>query len=240
MRRWALLLLAALVTASQAQTPAPGLQPPLDAQGQLSPRWRVAALPQQKTPVTQYSAVQVDGRAAVQIDARASYGNLVLDAPGGAVPRSIAWSWRVDSFNAAADLRSKAGDDTVARVCLSFELPLERVPFMERQLLRMARSASGEALPAATLCWVWGVREAPDSLVDNPYSRRVRYLVLRNQADGSGRWREERRDVAADFRRAFGDESAELPPLAAVIVAGDGDNTGGHTRAWVSGLSFGP
>ena len=239
-RPWRLAAALLLPLGAAAQGLPPALMPPVDAQGQLSPRWRVVVLPQQKPPPTQYSAVQVDGRAAVQIDARASYGNLVLDAPGAAVPRTLAWQWRVEQPNPAADLRSKAGDDTAARVCLSFELPLERVPFVERQLLRMARSASGEALPAATLCWVWGVREAPDSLIDNPYSRRVRYLVLRNQADGSGRWREERRDVAADFRRAFGDESAELPPLAAVIVAGDGDNTGGHTRAWVSGLSFGP
>jgi Protein of unknown function (DUF3047) len=230
----AALLAAPLVAAAQ------GLVPPLDEQGQLSPRWRVAGLPKQKPALTRYSATQVDGRAALQIEASASYGNFVLDAAGLPAPRSIAWSWRVDQSNPAADLRHKAGDDTAARVCLSFTLPLERVPFIERQLLRMARSASGEPLPAATLCWVWGTVEPPGSLVDNPYSRRVRYLVLRGTADGSGRWRDERRDVAADFRRAFGDESAELPPLAAVIVAGDADNTGGHSRAFVSGLSFGP
>lgn len=231
-RRLACLLLALPLWAA-----AQGLVPPIDGQGQLSPRWRVAGLPQQKAPLTRYSAARVDGRAALQIDADASYGNFVLDATGQPVPRRLSWSWRVDRPNPAADLRIKAGDDT-ARVCLSFDLPLQRVPFMERQLLRMARSASAEALPAATLCWVWGVQEAPGSLVDNPYSRRVRYLVLRGQADGDGRWYREQRDVAADFQRAFGDESPDLPPLAAVVVAGDADNTGGQSRAFVSGLSF--
>jgi Protein of unknown function (DUF3047) len=128
----------------------------------------------------------------------------------------------------------------VARVCLSFELPLDKVPFREAQLLRMARAMTGEPLPAATLCWVWGTVEAAGSVVDNAYSRRLRYLVLRGTKDGTGRWLDERRDVAADFRRAFGDESPELPPLAAVIVAGDADNTRARSRAFISGLSFGP
>jgi hypothetical protein len=49
--------------------------------------------------------------------------------------------------------------------------------------------------------------------------------------------------VAADFRRAFGDEVAAaepLPPLTAVIVAGDADNTGGTSVAQVSGLRAEP
>ena len=105
---------------------------------------------------------------------------------------------------------------------------------------RLLAATSGETLPAATLCWVWGHGEPLDRVIDNPYSRRVRYLVLRGAADGSGRWQDERRDVAADFRRAFGDESTALPPLAAVVVAGDADNTGGRSRAYVRGLSFTP
>lgn len=231
-----LLLALPLAVAAQSQA----LVPPVDEQGRLSARWRVVGLPQQKAPPTRYAAVSVDGRAALQIDAESSYGPLVLEMAGQSAPRTLSWSWRMDLPNPAADLRTRAGDDTAARVCLSFALPLDQVPFLERQLLRVARARSGETLPAATLCWVWGTDETVPSLVDNPYSRRVRYLVLRGRADGTGRWFDERRDVAADFRRAFGDESAEVPPLAAVIVAADADNTAARSRAFVAGLSFGP
>ncbi len=134
----------------------------------------------------------------------------------------------------------KAGDDTAVRVCLSFALPLEHVPLLERQMLRMASAVTGETLPAATLCWVWGVQEPREQPIDNPYSRRVRYLVLRGQDDGTGRWFDERRDVATDWRRTFGDEGSELPPVAAVIVAGDADDTGGRLRALIAGLTFEP
>lgn len=230
------LLLLAAAAGSAAQT----LVPPVDADGRLSPRWRVAGLPQQKPPLTRYRVESIDGRAALRLEARASYGNLVLDAPGATPLRRLAWSWRIEQPNPAADLHSKAGDDSAARVCLSFDLPLQRVPFVERQMLRMARAQAGQPLPAATLCWVWGGPEARQTVIDNAYSRRVRYLVLRNQDDGTGRWHQESVDVAADFRRAFGDESPDLPPLLALVVAADADNTRAQSVAHLAGLSFEP
>lgn len=142
--------------------------------------------------------------------------------------------------NALADLRAKSGDDAAVKVCMSFDLPADRVPFVERQLLRLARARTGQDLPAATLCWVWAGAEAKGALVPNPYTRRLRSIVLRNASDALGSWMEESRDVAADFVRAFGDESAELPPVTAVIVAGDGDNTGASTLAHVSALRVEP
>jgi Protein of unknown function (DUF3047) len=234
------LLLAGWLLLAAAGSSAQTLEPPIDAEGRLSARWRVAGLPQQKPALTQYSTELVDGRPALRLQARASYGNLVLDAAGVAAPKRLGWAWRIDQANPAADLRSKAGDDTAARVCLAFDLPLDRVPFVERQMLRMARAQTGQPLPAATLCWVWGHGEPQQALIDNAYSRRVRYLVLRNQGDGSGRWHQESVDVAADFRRAFGDESPDLPPLVAVIVAADADNTRAQSVAHLRALSFEP
>lgn len=201
------------------------------------PGWRFVGLPQQKAPPTRYTADVLDGRPALRIEAQGSYGNWLHDLSGPA-PASIAWSWRVDQPNPATDLRSKAGDDSAVKVCLSFELPLEQVPFLERSLLRLARSRSAEPLPAATLCWVWGAAEARGSVLPNVFSKRVRYIVLRGSADGAGRWLDEQRDVAADWALAFGDESAQVPPVAAVIVAGDADNTGGRSLAFISGLKL--
>ncbi len=229
---------ALLASTALAQGRAPGALVQLNAgQATLGNGWRVLTLPQQKPPVTQYSAEVLDGRAALRIDARASYGN-VAHALAGAAPATLRWAWRVDQPNTAADLKRKPGDDSPAKVCLSFDLALQQVPFLERELLRFARKRSPEPLPAATLCWVWSHAEAPGSLLPNPYTRRVRYLVLRSQADAPGRWFEEVRDVAADFRAAFGDESETVPPVSAVLVGGDADNTGAQSLAFVAGLRF--
>lgn len=214
--------------------------PLVERGGTLGAGWRVAGLPRQTVPLTRYGVAEVDGRAAVRVAASGSYGNLVHDLPGQPAPARLRWSWRLEQPNPSADLARKEGDDAAAKVCLAFELPLERVPFVERQVLRLARSRAGEALPAATLCWVWGRAEARETVVPNPYSRRVRVIVLRNDGDATQRWFDEDRDVAADWRRTFGDESAEVPPLAAAIVAADADNTGATSVAHVAGLRFGP
>lgn len=242
------LLRAALITAGlvfAATAARAQLQlPPLVVGSQLGAGWQVANLPEQKPPATRYSAGLVGERAALRLDAQASYGNLLHAVPGVVAPARLQWAWRLEQPNPGTDLRGKPGDDVAAKVCLSFDLPLAQVPFGERTLLRLARSRTGQNLPAATLCWVWGGPEAAGSVVDNAFSRRVRYLVLRTAADASATWFEETRDIAADFRRAFGDEwpatAAGLPPLSAVLVGADADNTGGNSVAHIADLRFAP
>lgn len=218
---------------------AAALAPLLDGP-QLGSGWHVATLPRQTKPVTRFSVEAVGERPALRIDADRSYGTLVAEIPGGEAPRALRWSWRVAQPNAATDLRNRGGDDTAVKVCMSFDLPLQALGFGERQLLRIMRSSAGEPVPAATLCWVWGGAEPHGTLLDNPFTRRVRYIVLRNASDATATWFDESRDIAADFRRAFGDESPALPPLLAVIIGGDADNTGGHSVAHLSGLRFEP
>ena len=213
---------------------------PLVQNQAMGPGWRVVGLPKQSLPFTRYSAEVIDGRAAVRVQVQASYGNLVHDLTAVPAPRTVRWSWRVQQANALTDLRSKAGDDSAVKVCMSFDLSMDRVPFLERQALRLARASTDQALPAATLCWVWGGAEAKGELLPDPYSRRVRYIVLRQSQDALATWFDETRDVAADFRRAFGDESLDVPLVTAVIVSGDGDNTGASTAAFVADLRFEP
>ena len=45
-------------------------------------------------------------------------------------------------------------------------------------------------------------------------------------------------DSDADFLRLFGDETQVVPPLMAVAVAGDADNTKGRSLAWVDALTL--
>ena len=200
--------------------------------------WQFAGLPQQSLPRTQYRIAPVDAGRALRIEANGSYGNLVHALPAGSSGRRLAWRWRLDQPNALADLRHKPGDDSAVKVCLLFDHALLAVPFIERQLLRLARSSTPEPLPAATVCYVWDVRLASGAAVDNAYSRRVRYLVLRGAEAPLRQWATEQRDVAADFLRLFGDETTVVPPLLAVALAGDADNTRARSLAWVDALTL--
>ena len=102
------------------------------------------------------------------------------------------------------------------------------------------RLRSGEPVPPASLCYVWDSHLEPGTLVESPFTRRVRFIVLRGPESPLRRWADERRDLDADFVRAFGDESKEVPPLIGVAVGADADNTGLHTVAYVSDVVLTP
>jgi Protein of unknown function (DUF3047) len=201
------------------------------------PPWRSIGVPGQKMAPTRFDVVDLEGERVLRIESRASYGNLVHTVPAGAAPAgSLSWRWRVDRPVAGADLRTKPGDDAAAKVCVLFDHALDRVPFTERQLLRLARAATPEPLPAATLCYVWAPELPAGTVLANAYTRRVRWMVLQGSAAPLAAWRSERRDLRADFLRAFGDEANELPPLSAVLVGGDADNTRGQGLAYLADL----
>jgi hypothetical protein len=197
-----------------------------------APPWAYAGLPAQKPPPTRYRVRELEGRRVLHVEAEGSYGNLVHPLAGAAAG-VLSWRWRVDMPLPAVDLRRKDGDDAALKVCALFDLPRERVPFVERQLLRLAESRFGEPLPNATLCYVWDPSWPRGSVVPNAYTKRVRFITLDGAA---GAWLSERHDLAADFLRAFGDEAREVPPLRAVLVGADADNTGGHSVGWVDAL----
>jgi len=196
------------------------------------PPWVYAGLPQQQPPPTRFALVPLDGRTVLRVEAERAYGNLLHPLPGTPAGR-LSWRWRVDRVLPAADLRSKAGDDTALKVCAMFELPRERVPFVERQLLRLAESRLGEPLPNATLCYVWDNSQPAGSVLPNAYSRRLRFITL---GGAVGTWQAVSRDLAADFVQAFGDEAQAAPPLRAVAVGADADNTGGHSLGFIDAL----
>ena len=118
-----------------------------------------------------------------------------------------------------------------------FDYPLERLSLIERGKILLARSVAGEMVPAAALCYVWDGTLAPGTSLRNAYTDRVRVIVLRGRGDPVGEWRSESRNVAVDFRAAFGEAP---PPIGGVAVGADTDQTGETVRAWIGDLAFGP
>lgn len=198
--------------------------------------WVLAVLPGQTLPVTRFVLEQQDAGLVLRVQTAASYGNLVhalKDAPAG----WLSWRWRVDKALASSDLRSREGDDVALKVCALFDMPSAAVPFVERQLLRLAERRSGERLPTATLCYAWDPSWPEGTVVANAYSRRVRYLTLGGRALA---WHAVRRDLAADFVKAFGDETTRVPRLVAIALGADADNTRGESLGFIADLEFSP
>jgi hypothetical protein len=203
--------------------------------------WKVVGLPQQTKPFTRFSVVDVDGKRAVKIEADESYGNLVHPVKSMAPPAHLAWQWRVEKPLEQADLREKRGDDTAVKVCVFFDMPMENVPFADRQLLRFARSKTSDPVPTATICYVWDQKLPAGTTLDNAFTRRQRYIVVESGNDRLDRWVAEKRDLAADFTKLFADESGTVvPPIIGVAVGADSDNTKAHSVSYVSGLALEP
>src|SRR5205085_11579184 len=115
----------------------------------------VIGLAHQSRPFTGFSVVELAGHRALRVEAQSSYGNLVHPLHRALPSAHLAWEWRIDEMNPGVDLHERQGDDTTLKVCVMWDLPIDRVPFFERQLLRAARSNSDIELPAATVCYVW-------------------------------------------------------------------------------------
>lgn len=237
--RFATWLAALGLTLAHGPAPADGtnvLIPPVGERAEPGAPWRFVGLPKQKKPMTQFRVVTRDGERVLEVEANMSYGNLVHDVPSGSDASHLSWRWRVERGNVAGDPHKRAGDDHVLAVCALFDLPLSALPFVDRQIIRAARAVGGEDLPSATLCYTWDERQRTGEVLESPFTRRVRYLVLRGQGDPLREWRREERDLRSDFRRLFGTEASATPPLLAVAISGDADNTQGHSLALLADL----
>lgn len=123
---------------------------------------------------------------------------------GSAELTRIRWRWRVDKLHETADVRKLANEDFGAMVMFVFGRP----------------SLLNRDVP--TLGYVWTSTPATDETVlrSQRYSS-LAYIQLRGRAD-VGRWRQEERNVVADFKAVFGKEPG---PLKYIAVFNDNDQT---------------
>ncbi|MBB3176979.1 DUF3047 domain-containing protein [Variovorax sp. Sphag1AA] len=238
----ALPLAAALLAAplAFAAGEAPLLTPFSAAQGAQAPQpWRFTTLPNKTA--TRFEVVQEDGKRVLKVDSDQSYGNLVHSThlPLNA-NATLGWRWRVDEFVEGADLRTRSGDDGAAKVCVFFDFPTDKLPVSERTRLALARKATGEDVPSEALCYVWDNKEAKGTSFANAFTKRVRMFVLETgPASKPGTWVAERRNLLADYKRAFGDEAGDTAPdIVAIAISADSDNTHGHGIAYFTDVEL--
>jgi hypothetical protein len=201
----------------------------------LPPGWQRYSLGKGQR-VTAYSLAQVDGRVVLKANADASVSALVhrLRADPARTPW-LAWTWRTEGTLSRADMLSKAGDDYAARVYVLFDYDESRLGLLDRAKIAAARLIYGDPIPVAALCYVWDNRQPEGFSAWSAYTDRLRVIVAESGGTRVGQWVSEAHDVAEDFRRAFGEPA---PPISAVIVAVDTDNTGERALSYFGDLAL--
>ncbi len=250
-RRLSSLLLAAPVGGCLLlPAPAAGGEPAPPAVGRREPPRFSALLPGDRLPAgwmhqvlpsvertNRFDLVGDEGTTVLRVQSERSASSLaaVLHVDPAQTPL-LRWRWRVSNVVAASDMRRKAGDDYAARVYVLFDLPPERLSVGDRLKISAARLLYGTQVPAAALCYVWGTAQAVGESGWNPYTDRLRMIVVDSGKAHVGQWRAVVRDVASDFRAAFG--GSAVPAISGLAVAADTDNTGEKVEARFSDLSF--
>lgn len=240
-RRWVAIAAVAPLAMQAAAADDASLAPfSAAAPGDPPAAWKFATLPN-KAP-TKFTIVDLAGTRVLKVEAVDSYGNLVhaLRAPVSS-GTTLAWRWRVDKPMADADLTTRSGEDAAAKVCVFFGFDAAKLSLGERTKLALARSTTGQDVPTQTLCYVWDNKLAPGTVLSSPFTKRVRWHVLESGSAKIGQWASARRNVAADYQRAFGDEAdGKVPDITGIAVSADADNTHGNGLAYVGDINLTP
>jgi hypothetical protein len=190
--------------------------------------WQVVALPGKRQ--TQYRWVQKDG--AVALHALADGSASVLRRRVDRAPHSLGeveFEWLVSAVPREGDVSAIEHEDAAARVIFSFDGDEARLSARNRMLFDLAQALTGEAPPFATLMYVWDETAPVGAVIVNPRSDRIRKIVVESGTAAIGQWRRYRRDLAADYRLAFGEAPGVL---LSVGVMTDGDNTQSRLSTW--------
>jgi hypothetical protein len=220
-----------------------GVAPFSTASGsQPSAPWQVVGLPERYAkPVTQFDVMGLDGANVLRIRSDKSWGSLVHPLNEAVKPSStLRWKWRLDQPLALADIHTKATEDSPLKVCLSFDMPADNIPSGERGLFKLAQFFTKEKIPTATLCYIWGHKEAIGYEQASLFTARVRFIVLANESTPTRTWQTKERNIYSDFLKAFGQEAGTVPALSAILVGADADNTKGVGLGYVGDVTLSP
>jgi hypothetical protein len=202
--------------------------------GKLPRDWEDLVL-RRDLPRTDYRVGEIDGRRALHATGHGASGaRSRVDADAHATPM-LHWSWRTRAVPPGMCVKDSDTDDSPARVAIGFGGDETRLSWKDRALIELVHLISGEHLPFATLMYVWDAQLPVGAVVDYARTGRIKYMVVESGAARAGRWLAYSRNVAEDFRRAFGEEPG---PVTSVGVMTDGDDLKADLDTWYGDISL--
>lgn len=128
----------------------------------------------------------------------------------------LKWSWKVSRIYSDIDEQARSGDDYPARLYV-----VAKTGLFPWNIL--------------SINYVWSSTSPIDSDWKNPYSDKAAMIAVQSGQAQVGNWTEQRRNVAEDFQRVFGQRVNRIQGFAIMV---DGDNTGQMATAWFGNIEF--
>ena len=185
---------------------------------------------------TVYTLPQKEGRTVLRGAAdRSASAYVAYLKPAAAVPAALSWRWKTDALVPGADNRDKTREDAPLRVIVAFDGDHATLPEVEKKRFARAKNIAGKNLPYAMLMYIWSDQVKVESVIPSAHTSQVKMLVVASGASGLGQWQSVRRNIAEDYRRAYG---AEPGRVFGVAVMTDTDNTGAKAVGQYSDIRF--
>lgn len=180
-----------------------------------------------------------EGATLLHARARSSASLAVQPAPFelSAVP-VVSWRWKILAHPDQPDPTLASNEDAAARLVFFFDGERARLPLVDRLVMTVAGKLGTRQLPYATLMYVSAPGRTEGDTVANPYTRRIQMIVVDGSpATAAAHWREFRRNLRDDYRRAFKEEPGRLIGWGLMT---DSDNTRSAAEAVYGPVRFEP
>jgi hypothetical protein len=147
----------------------------------------------------------------------------------------IQWRWKVSNILKKGNVKVKEGDDYPARIYITFDYDPQKLNFFEKTKYNTYRLIYGQYPPLGAINYIWESTAPKGTLVPNPFTSRVKMIVVESGPEKVNQWVKEEQNILEDYRRAFDEDP---PMIAGIAVMTDTDNTGESATAYYGDILF--
>ena len=185
---------------------------------------------------TVYRLEKYQGRTVLSADSKTSASGLAVKLrPRQANNLWLQWEWKAINAILNVDNANGPNDDAPLRILVAFNGNKSKLSLKEKLNFEMASLISGQEMPYATLMYIWSGNTPVDTIIPNAYTSRIKMIVVDSGWESLGEWHKHQRDLAADYKRAYGEAPGEVIGIALLT---DTDNTKSETRAFYGDIEL--
>ena len=218
--------------AAQEELPKFSTQKPQEGMPSGWSFYRIA--PNKKNTV--YRLENYQGRTVLSANSKTAASGLVVKLrPKAAQNLWLKWEWKATGPIIGADNTESYHDDSPLRILVAFDGNKSKLSLKEKMTFEMANLISGQDMPYATLMYIWSTKSPVNAILDNPHTSRIKMIVVDSGSENAGEWLMHQRDLAADYRSAYGEAPGEVIGIALLT---DTDNTKSETKAFYGDIEL--